>query len=53
MMAMYHIQTWKLCYTAKHHLLLQSIVSGFRKHNLLVAFLSVQLLTSLSLDALN
>ena len=28
---MCHIQTWKLCYTGRHHLLLQSIALGFRK----------------------
>ena len=26
---MYHIQRWKLCYVARHHLLLQSVASVF------------------------
>jgi len=30
MMAIYYIQNWRLCYMARHHLLLQSIASGLR-----------------------
>ena len=43
-MAMYHIQSWKLCYIARHHPPLQSIALGLRKHNLLVTSWTVQLL---------
>ena len=44
MMVLYHIQIWKLWYIARHHLVLQCIVSGL---NLLAALWSVQLMISL------
>jgi len=44
----YYIQSWKLWYNARHHLLLQSIALGIRIHNLSAVFLSVLLLISLS-----
>ena len=47
MTVIYRIQTWKLCYIARHHLLLQSIASDLRKYNLLVVLSTVQLLISL------
>ena len=31
MTVIYHIQSWKLCYIARHRLLLQSIASGLLK----------------------
>ena len=35
MLAMFHIQSWKLCYIAKYHLLLQFIALNLRKQTLL------------------
>ena len=35
MMVMFHIQSWKLCYIAKYHLLLQFIALDLRKQTLL------------------
>ena len=52
MMVIYYIQSWKLWYIVRHRLLLQSIASGIRKHNLSAVLLSVQLLISLSYVAL-
>jgi hypothetical protein len=40
MMVMCRILNWKLCYIASHRLLLLSIVSGLRKHILLVVLLN-------------
>jgi hypothetical protein len=48
MMVMYCIRSQKLCYIARHHLLLQSIASDLRKHILLAILSTVQLLISLS-----
>ena len=31
MMVVHYIQTWRLCYVARHRLLLQCIASGLRK----------------------
>ena len=45
-MVMYYIQSWTLWYIGRHHLLLQSIASGLRKHNLATALLSVHSLIS-------
>jgi len=42
------MESWRLCYIAKHHLSLQSIASGHRNPNLLVFSSTVQLLISLS-----
>ena len=44
MMVTYHFQSWKLCYIARHHLLLQSIASDLRNQNLLVVLSTAQLL---------
>jgi len=40
----YYIQSLKLWYIARRHLLLQCIASVLRKHDILVTLLSVQLL---------
>jgi len=49
MMVVYYIQSWKLWYIVRHNLVLQSIASGLRKHNLSAALLRFQLLISLSI----
>lgn len=45
-MAMYYIQSWRLCYIARNNLPLQSIASVLRKYNLLVVPSTVLLLLS-------
>jgi len=52
MMVKYYIQSCKLRYIARYHLLLQSIASGLWKHNLSATLLSVKLLISLCYDSL-
>ena len=47
-MVTYRIQSWKMCYIARHHLLLQSIALDLRKQNLLAVLSTVDLLISLS-----
>ena len=49
-MAMYYIQSWKLYYIARHHLLLQSIASGLRQL-FIGGLIDRKLLFSLSYDA--
>ena len=44
MMVMFRIQSWKLCYIAKYHLLLQFIALDLRKQNLLAVLSTGQLL---------
>ena len=53
MVVMFNIQSWRLCYIVKHHLLLQSIALDIRKQNLLTVLSTVQLLISHSLVDLN
>jgi hypothetical protein len=40
------ILSWKICYIARHHLLLQSIATGLRKRNLLANLSYAKLLIS-------
>jgi hypothetical protein len=47
-MAMFHIQSWKLCYIAKYHLLLQFIALGIGKEILLAVLFTAQLLILVS-----
>jgi hypothetical protein len=48
MMVMFHIQSWKLCYIAKYHQLLQFIALDLRKQTLLAALSTGQLLILVS-----
>jgi hypothetical protein len=53
MMVMLHIQSWKLCYIAKYHQLLQFIALDLRKHTLLAVLSTGQLLILVSYVAQN
>ena len=48
MMVIFHIQSWKLCYIAKYHLLLQFITLDLRIQILLAVLSTGQLLILLS-----